>query len=110
MKKPREILTIYLISAVLVTAPVFADDTISPIPFGGYIQDGKCGCYGAKVSVKTVNEARIIIEKFIEGHDLHIGAMDERPRYFRAELLDNNGTIRDVVIVHKANGRIRSTY
>jgi hypothetical protein len=36
--------------------------------------------------------------------------MIERPRFFRAELVDDNDTVRDVVIVDKINGRVRSTY
>jgi hypothetical protein len=39
-----------------------------------------------------------------------VTAMDERPRFFRAEIIDGNGTVRDVVIVNKSNGRVRSTY
>ena len=45
----------------------------------------------------------------VEG-DLQIGAMDERQRFFRAELVDDNETVRDVVIVNDVNGRVLSTY
>lgn len=111
MKHPRKnIILLYTALTTLMAASAFAEESRSPIPFGGYMKNGRCGCYGARVAVKTAAEARKIIEVFLEGHDLQIGAMDERPRFFRAELLDRNGTVRDVVIVHKANGRIRSTY
>ena len=96
--------------APLTTVPAFAEEMISPIPYGGYCKNGKCGCYGAKATIKTAVEARRIIEEFLSGHDLWVGAMIEHPRFFRAELVDGNGIIRDVVIVDKINGRVRSIY
>jgi hypothetical protein len=109
MKKPyKGFIMLFASLAVLMAAPVFAEQSGSPIPFGGYRENGKCGCYGAKAAIKTANEARKVIEEFLVGHDLHIGAMVERPRFFRAELVDGNGAVRDVVIVDKINGRVRS--
>lgn len=96
--------------AVLMAAPAFSEEIVSPIPYGGYRHDGKCGCYGAKAVIRTADEARKVIEKFLVSHDLQIGAMLERPRFFRAELVDGKGAVRDVVIVDKFNGRIRSIY
>ncbi|WP_173202472.1 hypothetical protein [Geobacter sp. SVR] len=111
MKKPHiTSITLYATLAVLMTTPAFAKEPNSLIPFGGYQKNGKCGCYGAKATIKTAAEARKVIEGFLIGHDLHIGFMDERPGFFRVELVDGNGTVRDVVIVHKNNGRVRSTY
>ncbi|MDA8428997.1 MAG: hypothetical protein M0T70_07055 [Geobacteraceae bacterium] len=111
MKHPRKnIILLYAALSVIMATPAFAEESRSPIPFGGYMKNGRCGYYGARVAVKTVAEARRIIEDFLEGHDLQIGAMDERPRFFRAELVDKNGTVRDVVVVNKVNGRVRSTY
>ena len=111
MKHPcKNIILLYTALTALMAAPVFAEESRSPIPFGGYMKNGRCGYYGAKVAVKTAAEARRIIEDFLEGHDLKIGAMDEHPRFFRAELVDKNGTVRDVVVVNKVNGRVRSTY
>ncbi len=89
-------------------ASALAEQTGSPIPFGGYHKDGKCGCYGAKSAIKTADEARKVIEGFLVGHDLRIGVMDEFPRFFRAELMDGNGAMQDVVIVDKITGRVRS--
>jgi len=37
-----------------------------------------------------------------------IGVMDEFPRFFKAELVDGKGVLRDGVIVDKINGRVRS--
>ena len=111
MKHPsRNIILLYTALTSLMATSAFAEESRSPIPFGGYMKNGRCGCYGARVAVKTPAEARRIIEDFLEGHDLRIGSMDERPGFFRVELVDGNGTVRDVVIVHKNNGRVRSTY
>jgi len=111
MKSPRKLdLVIIMALVVLVAAPVFADDARSPIPFGGYQKNGKCGCYGEKNPIKSIDEARKVIEGFLVGHDLRIGAMEERPNFFRVKLVDGNGIVRDVVIVNKDNGRVRSTY
>ena len=104
----KTVITLYIALAGLMAAPVFAEQPGSPIPFGGYRKTGGCGCYGAKAAIKTADEARRVIEEFLVGHDLHIGAMVERPRFFRAELVDENGVLRDVVIVDKINGRVRS--
>ncbi len=109
MKRPcKTVMKTFMAFGVLMVAPAFAELADSPIPFGGYRKDGKCGCYGTKAAVKTADEARNVIEGFLIGHDLRIGAMDEFPRFFRAELVDGNGTVRDVVIVDKINGRVRS--
>lgn len=111
MIKPRELVLATCIAlAVLMAAPTFSEEILSPIPFGGYRNNGKCGCYGTKTAIKTAEEARKVIEEFLVGHDLRIGAMLERPRFFKAELVDGNGSIRDVVIVDKLNGRVRSIY
>ena len=111
MKHPsRNIILLYTALTALMATSAFAEESRSPIPFGGYMKNGRCRYYGARVAVKTAAEARRIIEDFLEGHDLQIGAMDERPRFFRAELVDKNGTVRDVIVVNKVNGRVRSTY
>jgi hypothetical protein len=111
MKMPYKTnVIVYVVLTILVAAPVFADDARSPIPFGGYQKNGKCGCYGEKAPIKSADEARKVIEGFLVGHDLRIGAMEERPNFFRVQLLDGNGIVRDVIIIHKVNGRVRSTY
>jgi len=104
------ILILYALLAVLMVAPAYAEPNGSPIPFGGYRKNGRCGCYGAKVAITTEKEARKVVEEFLVGSDLHIGNMIEHPRFFKAELLDGNGVLRDIVIVDRRNGRIRSIY
>lgn len=103
-------IVLYAALVILMAAPVFAEQAGSPIPFGGYRKNGKCGYYGARTTIKTAEEARKIIEEFLIDGDLRISSMAERPRFFKAELVDKNGIVRDVVIVNKVNGRVRSTY
>jgi hypothetical protein len=111
MKKPRKTsIMLYATLALFMAAPVFAAQADSPIPFGGYCKNGKCGYYGARTAIKTAAEARKIIEEFLVGLDLRIGTIEERPRFFRAKLVDGNGTVCDLVIVNKVNGRVRSAY
>lgn len=111
MKKPyKTTIILYAALAFLITAPAFAGETVFSIPFGGYSKNGKCGFYGSKVPITSVEEARKVIEEFIVGHDLRIGAIEEHPSFFRAELIDGNGAVQDVVIFNKVNGRIRSAY
>lgn len=99
---------LWLAGHVAIATTVYADQLDSPIPFGGYHGNGKCGCYGTKTAIKTAAEARKIVEGFLAGHDLHIGGIDERPRFFRIVLVDGNKTVRDIVIVDKLTGRVRS--
>ncbi len=106
----RTVITSVTAVIIFMAAPAHSGQPTSPIPYGGYHDDGKCGCYGARAAVKTAADARKIIEGFLAGHDLSIGAMEERPRFFRALLVDGTGAVRDVVIVDKLTGRIRSIY
>lgn len=108
MKNPRNMdLVITMALVILLATPTFAENARSLIPFGGYLEQGKCGCYGAKTAIKTADEARKVVEEFLVGHDLHTGSIDERPNFFKVDLLDRNGIVQDVVIVHKDTGRVR---
>jgi len=111
MKKPsKTVITLFAVLVFLIAAPAFAGQTGSSIPYGGYQKNGKCGRYGAKAVIKTADEARQVIEGFLAGNNLRIGAMEERPNFFIVKLVDGNGAVQDVVIVNKGNGRVRSTY
>lgn len=103
-------ISLYAALAVLVAAPIIAGETNSTIPFGGYLENGRGGSYGAKCTIASMDEARMVVEGFLTGHDLRIGAMEEHPLFFRAELIDRFGTVKDVVIVNKVNSRVRSAY
>lgn len=101
---------LYAALTVLVAVPVTAGEAKSSIPFGGYLEKGRSGYYGAKTTITSLDEARRVVEGFLVCHDLRIGAMEEHQRFFRAELVDKHGTVKDVVIVNKFNGRVRSAY
>lgn len=111
MKIPyKTMITLYAALVILMAAPAFAERGGSQIPFGGYRKNGRCGYYGIRTVIETAEEARKIIEEFLVGGDLRISSMEEKPRFFKAELVDKNGAVRDVVIVNKVNGRVRSIY
>lgn len=103
-------LTLLAGAALTIAAPAFAEPPGFTVPFGGYHRGGRCGMYGARARIMSADEARKVIEQFIAGQELQIGALIERPRFFRAELLDRERIVRDVVIVDKSTGRIRSAY
>lgn len=109
MLKPcKSVIIAGMTLTALMAAPALAEQSGSPIPFGGYRKDSKCGCYGTKAAVKSADQARKIIQGFLLNQDLRISAMYEFPRFFKADLVDANGTLNDVVIVDKITGRVRS--
>jgi hypothetical protein len=79
-------------------------------PYGGYCQGPRWGWYGARMPVRTKEEARRHLEKYFEGQDVAIGAIEPRPRHFLADILDKDKNIVDRVIIDRRTGRIRSLY
>ncbi|MFA7061005.1 MAG: hypothetical protein WC156_09325, partial [Pedobacter sp.] len=69
-KQYKTSIMLYAALTALMAAPVFAEEGNSPIPFGGYRKGGKCGYYGARAAIKSLDEARKVIEEFLVGHDL----------------------------------------
>ncbi len=70
------------------------------------------GPYGARVTVPTADEARQVIEAYFagQGQKVTVGPMQERGRFFVADVLDKDRLPIDRVIVDKRTGRIRSVY
>jgi len=79
-------------------------------PYGDYCPGYKKKWYGAKIAVKTPEEAKKILQEYFSKDDVNIGQITERRWFFRAEILDKNNTLVDVVIIDKRTGRIRSIY
>ncbi len=77
-------------------------------PFGGYCKGSDWGWYGARKTVKTVEEARKILREYYMNADVKIGKVKERQGFFETEIRDKNDKLIDVVIVDKRTGRIRS--
>lgn len=81
-------------------------------PYGQFCPGMRGDPYGARRSVRTVDEAKQVLEQYFEGTGkrIGIGNIEERRWFFIAELLDLEGTLIDKAIVDKRTGRIRSIY
>jgi len=79
--------------------------------YGQYWRSYKWGWYGAKRIVKTPVEAHEILQQFYVTHKgVKIHRIIEGPTFYRAEIMDKNGALVDMVIIDKNTGRIRSIY
>ena len=79
-------------------------------PYGDYCPGYKKKWYGAKISVKTAEEAKKILLEYFSTDKVKIGRITERKWFFMAEIVDKSDVIVDVVIIDKRTGRIRSIY
>lgn len=79
-------------------------------PYGDYCPGYKKKWYGAKITVKTTEEAKKILQEYFSKDEVKIERITERKWFFRAEILDKNDALVDVVIIDKRTGRIRSIY
>lgn len=107
----RAIFLLVLISLVTVTVALAEDcDCCNKHkrPYGQYCQGPRWGWYGAKNPVAKAEDARKILEEYFRKQDLRVGEITEKPMFFRAEILNGESRVVDLVIVDKRNGRIRS--
>ena len=81
-------------------------------PYGRYCPGYHWGPYGRRRAVKTADEARQAIEKYYSdsGQKVQVGKIEERHRYYEAEIMDPDGKLVDMLIIDKRSGRIRSIY
>lgn len=81
-------------------------------PYGNFCPGMKWGPYGVRKPVRTVAEAKQIIEIYLSGNTqgAHVGKIQEQELYFEAEILGRKGKLIDRQIVDKRTGRIRSIY
>lgn len=81
-------------------------------PYGHFCPGRRWGPYGVRQPVRTVDEARQVLNLYLSSHnqDLHAGKVDERGSYFVAEITDLDGNVIDTAIIDKRTGRIRSIY
>lgn len=110
----------FVIAALILSAGIFidtADALPQPMcgcrdqrPYGGYCRGPRWGWYGEKSPVKSGEEARSLLERYLENQDLVVGKIVEQEWYFEADIKDKKGSMIDRVIVDKRTGRIRSIY
>lgn len=112
---------------LLIITPFFALSMIAPIPataqrpesrgrsfsegrpYGDYCP-ARQGRYGATRQVESEAAARNILNRYYRDRDVSIASVEERRRFYRAEILDSTGNLLDIVIIDKRTGRIRSIY
>ncbi len=82
------------------------------MPYGQFCPGARSRPYGAPKAVRTINEARKLIESyyFSCGQQLHCGNIEEKDSYFEADVVSTDGAVVDRVILDKRTGRIRSIY
>ena len=78
-------------------------------PYGDYCP-AQQGRYGATRQVESETAARNILNRYYRNRDISIASVEERRRFYRAEILDSAGNLLDIVIIDKQTGRIRSIY
>ena len=77
-------------------------------PYGAYCPKRHPDHYGARHPVRTVNDARERLLQFFGSDQTDVINLEERPRHFRANIVDKNGKLLDTVIIDRRSGRIRS--
>ena len=79
-------------------------------PYGDYREGSGGRWYGARRIVRTVEEAKRILDEYYSYKRVIISAVKEKQWYFEAEVRDKNNILIDKVIIDKRTGRIRSIY
>lgn len=87
-------------------------DSYEGMPYGRYCPGPRWGPYGARRTVNTADEAKKAIETYFSNstQKVKVGKIEERGRFFEAEILDAEGALIDKLIIDKRSGRIRSIY
>ena len=106
------ILALFSIAESSYAQPADPKQKLNQCPvYGQYWRSYKWGWYGAKRLVRTPVEAHEILQQFYVTHKgVKIHRIIEGPTFYRAEIMDKNGALLDMVIIDKSTGRIRSIY
>ena len=115
------IILLILLASVFISLPEVSSaqpwrhgmyDRYEKPPYGQFCPGMRGDPYGARRQVKTIDEAKQVLEQYFEGtgKKVGIGQIEERRWFFIAEVLDPQGAMIDKAIVDKRTGRIRSIY
>ncbi|MCX7770795.1 MAG: hypothetical protein N2202_06900 [Proteobacteria bacterium] len=110
MKKLLMIIPIVLTLNQITWAQTNIENLQSPSPYGDYESSKKRGRYGKPFVVNNKEEAIDIIKSYYRDRKIKIGEVEERRRFFIIEVLDEQNSLIDVIVVNKKNGRFRSIY
>lgn len=120
-KKDKSIIVFFIIIIVLMSVKIETVESQQrhrmgdrqPV-YGDYTSGAIEQPYGAHRSVKTQEEARLLLEKFFSSNgstnNIKIGRIKEMQNFFEAEILDNQNILIDLIIIDKRTGRLRSVY
>jgi len=78
-------------------------------PYGDYCPRQQSR-YGSTRAVESEEAARKILESYYHGEDVHVGPIEQKRGFYRAEIIDSTGSVVDIVIIDSRTGRIRSTF
>jgi len=77
-------------------------------PYGAYCPKRHADRYGARQPVHSAAEARERLLQLFGANQVTVSDLEERPRHFKANIVDKNGKLLDTVIIDRRSGRIRS--
>jgi hypothetical protein len=82
------------------------------MPYGHFCPGRGRGPYGASRPVRTLEEAKQVVDAYFSslGEGIGTGKIEERRLFFEVEILNKEGSLIDKAIVDKRTGRIRSIY
>ena len=113
----RIVIILFLGAAFLAPFPAVAQHHGGPgwykgMPYGRSCPGRRSGPYGARAAIKTPEEAKQAIEKYYaeSGRKVQVTIIDERRRFYVADIAEPEGALIDTLIIDKRSGRIRSIY
>jgi hypothetical protein len=96
---------------MLLASPAAAERRCAPGergPYGDYCPGPQSGWYGAGTAIATAEQAKKVLTAYF-GSGATVTVTGETGCFFEAEIVEG-GKLKDRVIIHKKNGRIRSIY
>lgn len=77
-------------------------------PYGDYCPGPQSGWYGSGAAIKTAEQAKKAIQEYFGG-SVTVTITGEKGCFFEADIAEG-GKLKDRVIIHRKDGRIRSIY